>query len=135
LKQSLTSNFYAILSLPPCQVDEQEPPDATVDEKGKGRITFLFPPNHPSDNKIALQLKRRFANRQMAQAKRDALQVLANTTYVFTPAQLAAIKSTKSIAHIKTYNHDDKELCRGVLDGLIPSVAADSGATSSVGTK
>jgi hypothetical protein len=54
LKQSLISSFYAILSPPPCQVEEQEPPDATVDEKGKGCITFCLSPHHPSDNKIAL---------------------------------------------------------------------------------
>jgi hypothetical protein len=135
LKQSLTSIFYTILSPLPCQVKEQEPPNATVDEKGKGRITFHLPPDHPSDNKIALRWKRRLANHQMAQANRNALQVLANTTYIFTPAQLATITGTKSIAHIKTYNHDDEELRRGVLDGSIPSAAANSSATSSIGAK
>ncbi len=73
LKQSLTSNFYAILSPPLCQVKEQEPPDATVNEKGKGCITFCLPPDHPSDNKIALQWMHRLANRQMAQANCNAL--------------------------------------------------------------
>jgi hypothetical protein len=135
LKQSLTFNFYANLSLPPCQVEQQEPPNATVNEKGKGRITFHLPSVHPSDNKIALRWKHRLPNRQMAQANRNALQVLADTAYVFTPAQLATIKSTKFTAHIKMYNHDNDELRCGVLDDLIPSAAANSGATSSVGTK
>jgi hypothetical protein len=36
---------------------------------------------------------------------------------------------------VRSYNHDDEELQRGVLDGSIPSAAANSGATSSVRTK
>jgi hypothetical protein len=36
---------------------------------------------------------------------------------------------------VQTYNHDDDELRRGILNGSIPSAAADSGATSSIGTK
>jgi hypothetical protein len=79
LKQSLTSNFYAILSPPPCQVKEQELPNTHV-EKGKSRIVFRLPPNHQHDNKIALRWKRRIANRQMARSNRDALQVLVKTT-------------------------------------------------------
>jgi hypothetical protein len=101
----------------------------------KGRITFCLPPDHPSDNKIALRWKFCLTNRQMAQAICNALQVSADTMYIFTLAQLAAIKNTKSIAHIKMYNHDNDKLRRGVLDGSIPSAAADSGATSSIGTK
>jgi hypothetical protein len=104
-------------------------------KKGKGRITFCLPPDHPSDNKIVLQWKHHLANRQMAGVNCNALQVSANTTYVFTPVQLAAIKSTESIAHIKTYNHDNDKLRRGTLDGSIPSAAANSSATSSIGTK
>ena len=133
-KQSLTSNFYAILSPPPCQVEVQEHPDSNV-TVNKGRVKFRLPPDHPTDNKIALRWKRRLENRKMAKANRNALTISAETTYHFTPAQLAAIRSAESIAHVQTYNHDDEALRLGVLDGSIPSAAADSGATSSVGTK
>ena len=53
LKQSLTSNFYAILSPQPCQVKEQEIPDTQV-KKGKGSIIFRLPPNHQHDNKMPM---------------------------------------------------------------------------------
>lgn len=51
------------------------------------------------------------------------------------PSQRATIWHNDSIAHVQTYNHNDDELWRGILNGSIPSTAADSGATSSVGTK
>jgi hypothetical protein len=53
LERSLTSNFYAILTPPPCQVEEQEHPNTNVKE-GKWRIKFRLPPDHPNDNKIAI---------------------------------------------------------------------------------
>ena len=133
-KQSLTSNFYSILSPPPCQVEEQDYPDIPV-TVNKDRVKFRLPPDHPTENKIALRWKRRLENRKMAKANRNALTISADTTYHFTPAQLAAIRSAESIGHVRTYNHDDEALRRGVLEGSIPSAAADSGATSSVGTK
>jgi hypothetical protein len=130
----LTSNFYAILSLPPYQVEEQEQPNTNV-KKGKGCIESRFPPDHPNDNKIALQWKRRLANCWMSRANCNALKVSVKTTYHLTPALLAAIKSDDSIAHMQTYNNDSKALQRGVLDRSIPLAAANSGATSSLGTK
>ena len=71
----------------------------------------------------------------MAKANRNALTISAEMMYRLTPAQLAAIQSAESIAHVQLYNHDDKELQCGVLNGSIPSAAADSRATSSIGTK
>jgi hypothetical protein len=133
-KQSLTSNFYAILSPPPCQVEEQEYPDFNV-TVNKGRVKFRLPDDHPPENKITLRWKRRLENRKMAKANRNALTISAETTYHFTPAQLAPLRSAESIAHVQTYHHDDEALRRGVLDGSIPSAAADSGATSSIRTK
>jgi len=133
-KQNLTSNFYAVLSPPPCQVEEQESPNCDF-AVSKRRVTFKLPPSHPTKNKIALRWTRRLQNRKMAKANRNALTISAETTYRLSPAQLAAIQSAESIAHVQPYNHDDEELQRGVLDGSIPSAAADSGATSSFGTK
>ncbi len=130
----MTSNFYAILSPPPCQVEEQEYPDFNV-TVNKGRVKFQLPDDHPPENKIALRWKRHLENRKMAKANHNALTISAETTYHFTPAQLAPLRSAESIAHVQTYHHDDEALRRGVLDGSIPSAAADSGATSSVGTK
>ena len=52
-KHRLNSNFYAILSPPPCQVEEQESPNCDV-AVSKRRVTFKLPPNHPTKNKIAL---------------------------------------------------------------------------------
>ena len=133
-KHNLNSNFYAILSPPPCQVEEQESPDCNV-TISKGLVKFRLPPNHPTDNKIALRWTRCLQNCKMAKANRNALTLSAETTYRLTPAQLAAIQSAESIAQARSYNHDDEELRCGVLNGSIPFVAADSGATSSVGTK
>ncbi len=70
----------------------------------------------------------------MARANYNAQEVSVKTTYCLTPAQLTANRSDDFISHVQTYNHDDKALHRGVLDGSIPSVAANSSATSSVGT-
>jgi hypothetical protein len=130
----LTSNFYSILSPPPCQVEEQDHPDRDT-TVSKGSVKFRLPPDHPTDNKIALRWKRRLENRKMAKANRNVLTISSDTTYHFTPAQLAANRSAESSGHVRTYNHDDEALRRGVLEGSIPSAAADSGATSSVGTK
>ena len=52
-KHSLKSNFYAILSPLPCQVDEHESPDCNV-TVSKGHVKFRLPPDHPTENKIAL---------------------------------------------------------------------------------
>lgn len=84
-KQSLTSNFYSILSPPPCQVEEQDYPDIPV-TVNKDRVKFQLPPDHPTENKIALRWKRRLENRKMAKANRNALTISADTTYHFTPA-------------------------------------------------
>ena len=79
-KHSLNSNFYAILSPPPCQVKEQESLDcnATVN---KHRVTFQLLPNHPTNNKIAAQWTRRLQNCKMAKANQNALTISAETTY------------------------------------------------------
>ena len=100
-KQSLTSNFYSILSPPPCQVEEQDHPDGNA-AVSKGSVKFPLPPDHPTNNKIALRWKRRLENRQMAKANRNALTISSDTTYHVTPAQLAAIRSAKSIGHART---------------------------------
>jgi hypothetical protein len=105
-------------------------------KKGKGRITFHLPHDHPTNNKITMRWKQRLTNREQANANRAALHVSAETTYRFTPAQCTAITSTKSIVHVgRTYLHNNNTQCHGVLNGSILSTAADSGATSSVGTK
>ena len=133
-KHRFNSNFYAILSPPPCQVEGQEPPDRNV-TVSKRRVTFKLPPNHPTNNKIALRWTRCLQNRKMAKANWNALTISAKTTYRLSLAQLAAIQGAKSIAHVRPYSHGADELRRGVLDGSIPSAAADSGAISSIGTK
>jgi hypothetical protein len=71
----------------------------------------------------------------MANANQNALTISTETTYRLTPAQLAAIQSAELIAHVRSYNHDDKELRCRVLNGSISSAAANSGATSSIRTK
>ncbi len=44
IKQSLASNFYSILSPPPCQVEEQETTISNLTiEQGQGSITFPLP--------------------------------------------------------------------------------------------
>ncbi len=129
LKQSLTSDSYAILSLPPCQVKKQELPNTHV-QKGKGSITFHLPPNHQHDNKIGLRWKHHIANHQMARANCNALQVSVETM-----AQLAAIQCNNSIAHVRPFNHDNNTLRHQVLNRSIPSTVVDSCATASVGTK
>ena len=68
----------------------------------------------------------------MAKANRNALTTSTETTYRFIPAQLTAIRSAELSTNMWSYNHDNEELRRGVLDGSIPSAAADSSATSSV---
>ena len=107
-KHTLNSNFYAILSPPPCQVEEQESPDCNV-TVSKGRVKFRLPPDHPTDNNIALRWTRHLQNCKMEKANRNALTLSAETTYHFTPAQLATIQSAESIAQIRSYhNHDDE---------------------------
>ena len=116
VKHSLASNYYAILSPPPCQVEAEAINDSNVTiERGKGSVTFRLPTDHQNRNK----------------ANRTALRVSEASTYRWVTELLAAISDYKSQ---RTYLLDDKELQRGVLDGSIPSAVVDSGATSSVGT-
>jgi hypothetical protein len=59
IKHSLASNFYAILSLPPCQVEAQATKDSNITtERGKGRITFRLPTDQQQhSNKITERWK------------------------------------------------------------------------------
>jgi hypothetical protein len=132
IKQSLASNFYSILSLPPCQVEEQEPPDGKVTiERGKGSITFCLPANPQSNNRITSRWARRIKNRKDTKANCAALHGSIATTYRL-PTNLVTNVTDTSIQRV--YFHDDAELKRGVLNRTIPSAIIDSGATSSVGT-
>jgi hypothetical protein len=85
----------------------------------------------PSHGPPTFQWKRRLKNRQDAQANRTALCISEATTYRWETESLATINEDNSQ---RTYLHNDKELRRGVINGLIPSAVVDSGATSSVGT-
>jgi hypothetical protein len=68
IKHSSASNYYAILSPPPCQVEAQATHDSSVTtERGKGRITFRLPMDHQNSNKIAERWKRRLKSRHEAQ--------------------------------------------------------------------
>jgi len=132
IKQSLASNFYSILSPPPCQVEEQEPPDSNVTiERGKGSIMFCLPADNQSTNKITARWAQRIKNRTDAKANRTALHSSIATTYRLPPGIISSVTDTNSP---RTYLHDDPELKRGVLNRTVPSAIVDSSATSSVGT-
>jgi hypothetical protein len=82
IKHSLASQYYAILSLPPCQVEAQATHDSNLTtERGKGRITFRLPTDHQNSNNIAERWKRRLKGRHEAQQNRTALRVEEETTY------------------------------------------------------
>ncbi len=69
IKQSLASNFYSILSPPPCQVEEQATTDSNITIKqGKGGSTIHLPLDHQNDNKIAARWARHIKNRRNAKA-------------------------------------------------------------------
>ena len=81
IKHSLASNYYAILSLLPCQVEAQANHDSNLTtERGKGRITFRLPTNHQNSNKIAEQWKQRLKGRHEAQQNRTALRIAEEIT-------------------------------------------------------
>ncbi len=133
IKQSLTSNFYSILSTLPCQeVEEQEPPNDNVTiEQGKCSIMFCLPADNQSNNKITARWARRIKNRKDTKANRAALHRTLATTYRPPPGIIARVPNTSSP---RIYLHDDAELKRGVLNRTIPSAIINSGTTSSAGT-
>jgi hypothetical protein len=132
ITHGLASNYYTILSPPPCQAKAQAThnSNATI-KRGKGRITWGLPTDHQNSNKIAEQWKRRLKSRHEAQQNCTTLRVEEETTYRWATESLTAINDDNAQ---RTYLHDDKELQQGVLNGSIPSAVVDSGATSSVGT-
>ncbi len=86
------SNYYAFLSPPPCQVEEQATHDSNVTtKKGKGRITFRLPTDHQNSKKIAKRWKRRPKSRHEAQLNCTTLCVEEETTYRWATESLGAI--------------------------------------------
>ena len=131
IKYSLASNYYTILSPPPCQVEAQATHDSNVTiKRGKGRITYRLPTDHQNSNKIAERWKQRLKSRHEVQENRTALHVEEETTYQWATESLATINGDNAQ---RTYLHDNKELRLGILDGSIPSAIVDSEATSSAG--
>ena len=112
IKQSLASNLHSILSPPPCQVEEQAPPDITVTTaRGGATVTFAPPPpKHQHHNKTANKWACRLKNRHSIRTHKTAE------------------------ARFHHHFHDDAKLWCGVLNGSIPSAVANSRTTSSVGT-
>ncbi len=93
IKHSLASNYYAILSPPPCQVKVQATHDSNVTTKrGKGRITF----RHQNSNKIAERWKRRLKSRHKAQENCTALRIEEETTYEWATESLTAINNNNT---------------------------------------
>jgi hypothetical protein len=112
IKQSLASNFYSILSPPPCQVEEQEPPDGNVTiERGKGNISFCLPAEPQNNNKCTAKWARRMRNRNDAKANRAALHGSIATTYRLPDGFVASCTDTHDT---RVYLHDDAELKIGV---------------------
>jgi hypothetical protein len=108
IKESLASNFYSILSTPPCQVEEQETTNSNVTIKqGIGGITFRLPVDHQNNNMIAARRARCIKNRRNAKANQAAPHSLIETTYRLTTDQLATITDT---CNQHMYLHYDKEL-------------------------
>jgi hypothetical protein len=109
IKQSLSSNFYSCLSPLPCQVKEHKPDD---------------PPVIPSSNK--------------SQVTSSDTSDISPTIPAITLNSIAS-KWWKKIKGRHTKRQyiigiNDRELQQGILDETIATTAADSGATSGVGT-
>ena len=158
LKQQLLNNYYACLSPPPCQVEEQEYEQSKV-EPGKGAIRFEIPKSKSKNKSTKMQMERY----HQAKANKQALTATRATQYREIPwadmkaaivsrqgkedsiASVIAVATMASLRRAKrdkvprkdlvyVIDHDDEQMRCGVWTGTIPSTVVDSGATSSVGT-
>ena len=158
LKQQLLNNYYACLSPPPCQVEEQENEQNEV-EQGKGAIRFNIPKRKSRNKSTKMQMERY----NQAKANKQALTATQATQYREIPwadmkaaiasrqgteestASVIAVATMASLQRAKrdkvpqkdlvyVIDHDDEQMRCGVWTGTIPSSVVDSGATSSVGT-
>jgi hypothetical protein len=124
-RAEVSIKFYSCLSLPSCQVEEHEPNRTNVAQDNtkcqavlSDTIDVAPVAEAHSQNKIAAKWTKRLEQRR-------AKGILANTVD-------SMIHQSKQQYIIGV---DDEELRQGIMDGTIPSMIADSGATSGVGTK
>ena len=124
IKQNSSSNYYACISTPQCQVKEHEPSTthkSTIKFKTPINIAPTVPPDYV--NKIAQRWTRKLANRKSSQQHRARMAETIANAYELPPAPRRYI-----------IGNDDDALCQGIIDGTIPSTVANSGCTSNVGT-
>ena len=76
LNQQLLNNYYACLSPPPCQVEEQEYKQSKV-EPGKGAIRFEIPKSKSKNKSTKMQMERY----HQAKANKHALAATRSTQY------------------------------------------------------
>ena len=112
----MSSNYYACLSLPPCQVEEHEnntPPEPTV--------TFIptsdGEPTVPTDtaNKTAQRWARRLAKRKTSHQLHASTHETVANAYELLPSPKGYV-----------IGNDDDILCPGIADVTMSSTVVDS---------
>ena len=120
----MSSNYYACLSLPPCQVEEQKtthppnPPSHSFQPVMVNPQSPRTPPTRPHS----------VGHQGWPSAKHHANCMQARTRL---------LQTCTSYSHLQEENvigDNDDILRRGIADGTIPSTVVDSGCTSGVGT-
>jgi hypothetical protein len=118
--QSLSSNYYACLSPPPCQSKEYE---SNINPTTTSHIDPETTIPLANANNIPRRWARKLSQRQQSHPDlTNKIDTAANITDVAPPPWRYVI------------SNDDNLLCRGMEDGTIPSTVVDSGCTLGVGT-